>query len=114
MCVLKADHSLIAEINYNKNGLIPAVAQDTQTGEILMLAYMNAASMKMTLDKGLATFWSRSRRELWTKGETSGNTLKVIEILIDCDQDAVVLKVIPAGPACHTLERTCFYRKLAG
>jgi len=113
MSVLNADPTLLESMQYNENGLLPAVAQDAETGEVLMLAYMNTESLRMTLEKGLATFWSRSRQTLWTKGETSGNTLTVKEISVDCDQDTLLLKVIPAGPVCHTNARSCFYRKLA-
>jgi phosphoribosyl-AMP cyclohydrolase len=94
-------------------GLVPAVVQDYRTGKVLMLAYMNKMSLRKTRETGLATFWSRSREELWTKGKTSGNTLKVREILKDCDKDAILLKVNPKGPACHTGNATCFYRELS-
>lgn len=93
-------------------GLIPAVVQDAATGEVLMLAYMNQASLDRTLHTGLATYWSRSRQELWCKGETSGHYQHVQEILIDCDEDTLLLKVIQDGAACHTGNRTCFYRPL--
>ncbi len=99
-------------LKYDEKGLIPAIAQDYVSGRILMLAYMNAESLKMTLDSGKATFFSRSRQTLWVKGENSGNTLWVKEILVDCDEDALILKVDPQGPACHTGEKTCFYRKM--
>jgi len=95
---------------FDANGLIAAVAQDDATGEILMLAWMNADALQTTLDTRKATFWSRSRQTLWTKGETSGNTLDVVDVLVDCDQDAVVLKVTPKGGACHTGRVSCFYR----
>lgn len=93
-------------------GLIPAIVQDAATGEVLMLAYMNQASLDRTLQTGLATYWSRSRQELWCKGETSGHYQHVQEILIDCDEDTLLLKVIQDGAACHTGNRTCFYRPL--
>lgn len=97
-----------------KNGveLIPAIAQDVATGEVLMLAYMNAESLAITLQSGRATYWSRSRNELWEKGATSGNTQKVISIAIDCDGDALLLKVEQVGAACHTGDRTCFHREI--
>lgn len=93
-------------------GLIPAIVQDAATGEVLMLAYMNQASLDRTLQTGLATYWSRSRQELWCKGETSGHYQHVQEILIDCDEDTLLLKVIQDGAACHTGNRSCFYRPL--
>lgn len=99
-------------IKYDEKGLVPAVVQDASTGEILMLAYMNAETLKMTIDTGKATFWSRSRSEVWVKGETSGNFLYVKEIRVDCDGDALVIIAEPAGPACHTGNRSCFYRKV--
>lgn len=96
---------------FDANGLIPAIAQDHESGEILMLAYMNAQSLALTLETGEAVYWSRSRQALWKKGETSGHTQKVIKILTDCDQDAIILKIIQAGgTACHTGRRSCFYR----
>lgn len=96
-------------------GLIPAIAQDAETGEVLMLAYMNEESWKYTLETGNATYWSRSRQKLWKKGESSGNVQKVREILVDCDDDTVVLKVEQiGGAACHTGQRSCFYRRVEG
>lgn len=97
---------------FDANGLVTAVVQDAATGEILMLAHMNAEAIERTRETGKAHFWSRSRQQLWLKGETSGNVLTVREILVDCDQDALVIKADPAGPACHTGARTCFFRKL--
>ena len=99
-------------LRFDENGLIPAIVQDASTGEVLMLAYMNAESLRRTLESGQAWFWSRSRQELWHKGATSGNFLNVKAILKDCDEDALVVKVEPLGPACHTGERSCFYREL--
>jgi phosphoribosyl-AMP cyclohydrolase len=99
-------------LQFDENGLIPAVVQDASTGEVLMLAYMNAESLRRTLESGQAWFWSRSRQELWHKGATSGNFMNVKAILKDCDEDALVLKVEPLGPACHTGNRSCFYRTL--
>jgi phosphoribosyl-AMP cyclohydrolase len=97
------------------NGLIPAVVQDDGTGEVLMVGFMNAEALKRTLDTGFATFFSRTRNALWTKGETSGNRLKVTDVLVDCDEDTVLLKVtrLGDGNVCHTGERTCFFRKVA-
>jgi phosphoribosyl-AMP cyclohydrolase len=94
--------------------LMPAVAQDVHTGEILMLAYMNATSLAITLETGRATYWSRSRGELWEKGATSGHTQKVISISLDCDGDAIVLQVEQIGAACHTGDRSCFHTSIYG
>lgn len=106
------DTGLTLDPKYDDNGLITAVATDAASGEILMLAHMNAAALAATLESGEATFWSRSRGRLWKKGESSGHVLKVVETRIDCDQDAVWLKVRPLGPACHTGERSCFFRRI--
>ena len=96
-------------------GLVPAIVQDFDTNEILMLAYMNQTAWEKTLETGMATFWSRSRQSLWVKGETSGNMQEVKEIRVDCDQDAVILKVLQrGGAACHTGYRSCFYRRIDG
>ncbi len=89
-------------------GLIPAIVQDANTGEVLMLAYMNEPAYHATRDTGQAHFWSRSRQQLWKKGETSGNVLDVVDIALDCDADTLLLRVVPAGPTCHTGARTCF------
>lgn len=102
----------IAAINWNERGLIPAIVQDTQTREVLMLAFMNAEALKRTLELGQAVFWSRSRSKLWRKGETSGNILRVVDIRIDCDADALLLLAEPAGPTCHTEAVSCFFRNL--
>jgi phosphoribosyl-AMP cyclohydrolase len=99
---------------YDVNGLVTAVATDAASGDVLMLAHMNADALAATIATREATFWSRSRGRLWKKGETSGHVLRVRDIRIDCDQDAVWLIVDPAGPACHTGERSCFYRRVAG
>lgn len=96
----------------NPETLIPAIAQDVSTGEILMLAYMNTESLAITLNTGRATYFSRSRNELWEKGSTSGNTQIVHAISLDCDGDALILKVEQNGPACHTGNRSCFFRNL--
>jgi phosphoribosyl-AMP cyclohydrolase/phosphoribosyl-ATP pyrophosphohydrolase/phosphoribosyl-AMP cyclohydrolase len=100
----------LMEINYDHRGLIPAVVQDAGTDEVLMVAWMNAAAFERTRETGQAHFWSRSRQELWHKGATSGNVMHVQAILVDCDADTILLKVQPAGPACHTGERSCFFR----
>ncbi|MEM5516074.1 phosphoribosyl-AMP cyclohydrolase [Henriciella sp. AS95] len=95
---------------FDSDGLIAAIAQDAETGEVLMLAWMNADALQQTIETGLATYWSRSRRKLWVKGETSASLQHIVEIRVDCDQDAVLLKVRKDGPACHTGRRSCFYR----
>ncbi|MBP5513648.1 MAG: bifunctional phosphoribosyl-AMP cyclohydrolase/phosphoribosyl-ATP diphosphatase HisIE [Bacteroidaceae bacterium] len=100
------------KIDFEKmNGLVPAIIQDAQTGVVLMLGYMNEEAYKQTLETGRVTFWSRSRQTLWTKGETSGNWLNVVEILNDCDQDTLLIKVRPEGPVCHTGADTCWNEK---
>ena len=98
------------EIRFDKDGLVPCVMQDAGTGEVLTLAYMNEEALARTRETGEMHFWSRSRQELWRKGQTSGNTMRVRALRYDCDEDALVALVDPAGPACHTGERTCFYR----
>ena len=103
----------ISKLKFDASGLIPAVAQDFETGEVLMLAYMNEESIRATLKSGHATYYSRSRRELWEKGATSGHFQNVREILVDCDCDAIVLKVEQTGAACHTNHYSCFYRRAA-
>lgn len=103
---------LTLDPKYDAAGLVTAVATDAATGDVLMLAHMNADALRLTIETGIAHFWSRSRNALWKKGETSGNTLVVVETRIDCDQDAVWLRVEAAGPACHTGERSCFYRRI--
>ena len=97
---------------FNADGLITAIAQDADTNEVLMLAWMNAEALAATLDTGRATYWSRSRQSLWVKGETSGHTQEVVELRVDCDQDAVLMKVRQAGGACHTGRKSCFYRTI--
>ena len=104
---------LLNEIKYDADGLVPAIVQDSETKEVLMMAYMNAESLHLTMKTGETVFWSRSRSELWHKGATSGSIQKVIEINVDCDADTLLVLVKPAGPACHTGERSCFYRELA-
>lgn len=101
------------KVDFEKgNGLVPAIVQDAISGEVLMLGYMNEESLRKTLETGLATYWSRSRNELWTKGETSDHYQHVQEIRIDCDEDTLLVKVIQDGAACHTGNRSCFYRLL--
>jgi phosphoribosyl-AMP cyclohydrolase len=104
----------IMKLNFDKmGGLVPAIAQDWESGEVLMLAYMNPEAWEKTLSTGLATYYSRSRNELWVKGSTSGNVQQVKEIYIDCDDDTVLLKVVQVGDAaCHTGYKSCFYRKI--
>jgi phosphoribosyl-AMP cyclohydrolase len=103
---------LTKDIKFNKDGLIPAIAQDADTGEVLMLAYMNAEALRRTLASGEAWFYSRSRQELWHKGETSGNKLIVQSLSLDCDGDTILVKAKPTGPVCHTGSRTCFFTGL--
>ncbi|MCR5009686.1 MAG: bifunctional phosphoribosyl-AMP cyclohydrolase/phosphoribosyl-ATP diphosphatase HisIE [Clostridia bacterium] len=98
----------IGDIRFDANGLVPAVVTDAASGKVLMLAYMNEESLKQTIRTGLATFWSRSRQELWTKGETSGNYMHVVSITADCDRDSLVIKARPDGPACHLGTESCF------
>jgi phosphoribosyl-AMP cyclohydrolase len=98
--------------SYNEKGLVPAIVQDSETGQVLMLAWMNAQAYQLTRQTGEVHFWSRSRQELWRKGATSGNTLSLVEMRIDCDQDALLLRVRPAGPVCHTGQTSCFYRTI--
>ena len=101
-------------MKFDDKGLLPAIVQDAQTGDVLMMAYMNREALEKTLSTGQAWFYSRSRQELWHKGATSGNYLTVKKVLIDCDEDTVLLQVDPAGPACHTGNRTCFFREITG
>lgn len=98
----------LKDIRFEPNGLVPAIVQDARTREVLTLAYMSAESLARTLETGETWFWSRSRNELWHKGETSGNTQQVVSVSSDCDNDAIVVLVNPAGPACHTGARSCF------
>jgi len=105
---------VFAEIAFDRQGLAPCVVQDFATGEVLMLAYVSAQSLEMTLETGDLHFHSRSRDELWRKGETSGNFLRLRQLRYDCDGDALVAMVDPAGPACHTGQRSCFYREVLG
>ncbi|MDP1715522.1 MAG: phosphoribosyl-AMP cyclohydrolase [Anaerolineales bacterium] len=100
----------LPEIKFDNNGLIPAIIQDADTNEVLMLAYVNKEALRLTLEKGETHFWSRSRGELWHKGATSGNAQRVVDVRVDCDADTLLIRVHPAGPACHTGNQTCFYR----
>ena len=100
----------LPELKYNEAGLIPCIVQDADTGEVLMMAWMNQQTVQMTLEQKTTWFYSRSRQELWHKGETSGNTQELVELRYDCDADTLLARVHPAGPACHTGHTSCFYR----
>lgn len=102
----------IQALKWDADGLIPAIVQDATTHRVLMMAYMNADSLRETLRTGETVFWSRSRQTLWHKGATSGNTQKVVQIAVDCDADTLLIQVDPAGPACHTGNTSCFYRTM--
>lgn len=104
---------MIDELKFDDQGLIPAVVQEERTGEVLMVAWMNREAVKRTTESGRTWFWSRSRRELWRKGDMSGNVQHVREVLYDCDADTLLVRVHQEGPACHTGERTCFFNRLA-
>ncbi len=106
--------ALFSALRFDEAGLLPAVVQDADSGQVLMVAWMNEESLRRTLETGEAVFWSRSRREYWRKGATSGNVQRVRELLVDCDGDTLLLRVQPAGPACHTGAVSCFYRRLGG
>lgn len=103
------DYSFIDTLTYNADGLIPAIAQQHDTGEVLMMAWMNAASIRETLETGQICYWSRSRQTYWRKGESSGHRQKLLELSYDCDADTILLQVEQTGPACHTNRRSCFY-----
>ena len=104
---------MIPDLKYDEKNLIPAIIQDVKSGDVLMMAYMNQKSLEMTLETGYTHFWSRSRQKYWMKGETSGHVQEVKEILYDCDEDTLLIKVIQHGSgACHTGNRTCFYRSI--
>ena len=105
--------SALDSLKFNADGLIPAIAQDATTGEVLMMAWMNRESLRQTLETGLATYWSRSRAEFWVKGLTSGHTQRVRSVSVDCDADALLLKVDQTGAACHEDYRSCFFRDLS-
>ncbi len=103
---------ILGQVKFDENGLVPVIAQDYLSGEVLMMAWMNADSLEKTLDSGQVHYWSRSRKALWRKGETSGHTQTLKECLIDCDGDTILLKIEQVGVACHTGERSCFFRKI--
>jgi phosphoribosyl-ATP pyrophosphohydrolase/phosphoribosyl-AMP cyclohydrolase len=105
---------VIDEPTFDEHGLVPAIVQDATTGAVLMLAWMNAEALRLTRETGIVHFWSRSRQSLWKKGETSGNTLTVVELRVDCDADAVLVRAHPAGPTCHTGTTTCFFHRDEG
>jgi phosphoribosyl-ATP pyrophosphohydrolase/phosphoribosyl-AMP cyclohydrolase len=105
---------MFEQVEFDEKGLVPCVAQDFASGEVLTLAYANEESLRLTLESGELHFYSRSREEIWRKGETSGNVLRLRELRLDCDGDALVALVEPSGPACHTGERSCFHRRLDG
>ncbi|UWQ12923.1 phosphoribosyl-AMP cyclohydrolase [Aliiroseovarius sp. M344] len=99
----------VSALKYDDKGLIPAIAQDAETGEVLMMAWMNAEAVQRTLDSGRVTYWSRSRQSFWVKGESSGHVQALVEFRFDCDRDCVLVQVRQTGPACHTNRRSCFY-----
>jgi phosphoribosyl-ATP pyrophosphohydrolase/phosphoribosyl-AMP cyclohydrolase len=101
-------------LRFDDNGLIPAIVQHARSGEVLMLGYMNEEALRLSYESGLVTFWSRSRRAIWRKGETSGNHLRLVAVRQDCDGDALLVLAEPAGPTCHTGERSCFFAELSG
>lgn len=113
MTDLLTREAFVNAVKFNGDGLVPAIAQSAETGAILMVAWMNRETLEKTLQTGEVTYWSRSRQEIWRKGETSGHTQHLVEALIDCDGDALLLKVDQIGPACHTGAPSCFYRKLS-
>ncbi|KFG91156.1 Phosphoribosyl-AMP cyclohydrolase precursor [Sphingobium herbicidovorans NBRC 16415] len=106
------DKGLTLNPKYDRDGLITAVVTDAESGDVLMVAHMNEEALGLTVQTGFAHFWSRSRQSLWKKGETSGHMLQVRDMRIDCDQDAVWVKAVPAGPTCHTGARSCFFRRI--
>lgn len=104
--------SIVVNIKFNKDGLVPAIAQDAETGEVLMQAYMNEEALKLTVETGYAHYFSRSRQKLWKKGETSGNVQQVMSVWTDCDDDCILIKIKQTGAACHTGERSCFFKNI--
>lgn len=100
------------ELNFDADGLIPAIVQHHKSGQVLMFAWMNDQALQLTQEQKEVVFWSRSRQTLWKKGETSGNIMRVQEILVDCDADVLLVKVLPSGPACHTGHKSCFFRNM--
>ncbi|HTT97095.1 MAG TPA: phosphoribosyl-AMP cyclohydrolase [Rhizomicrobium sp.] len=113
MTDLLSREAFVEAVRFDDNGLVPAIAQSAETGAILMVAWMNRDTLEKTLQTGEVTYWSRSRNEVWRKGATSGHTQHLVEAFIDCDGDALLLKVDQLGPACHTGAPSCFYRKLS-
>jgi phosphoribosyl-AMP cyclohydrolase len=107
-----AHAAFVEAVKFNSDGLVPAIAQSKETGEVLMMAWMTKATLEETLATGHVTYWSRSRQTAWRKGETSGNHQRLVEALVDCDGDTLLLKVDQMGPACHTGAPSCFFRKL--
>lgn len=105
--------SALTELRWNEGGLIPAIVQDVSTQQVLMLGWMNAEALHLTMTTGYVTFWSRSRQELWRKGETSGNVMMTAAVYYDCDGDVLLVQAAPHGPACHTGNTSCFYRQLS-
>src|SRR5579859_7519355 len=103
---------VIASLKFNADGLIPAIVQDARSSEVLMMAWMNAEAVRLTIETGFATYWSRSRGQFWVKGETSGHVQRVQSISVDCDQDTLLLRVLQTGAACHENYRSCFYRDI--
>jgi len=115
MTAMTEHGALLNDINWNEQGLIPVIAQDWESGEVLMLAWMNRDALQLTLDEGRAVYWSRSRQALWRKGETSGHVQHLKEMRIDCDADTVLIRVEQVGGiACHTGRRSCFFQQLDG
>lgn len=110
--LINLEELMMPDFQYNELGLIPAIVQDVESGQVLMLAWMNEDSLELTIKTRETHFWSRSRRELWHKGKTSGNTQKVETINLDCDGDTLLVRVRPAGPACHTGKPTCFHHSI--
>ena len=111
---MSANAAWLDELAWDKDGLIPAIAQDAETGDVLMVAHMNEEALRRTIETGDAWYYSRSRKKLWRKGETSGHVQRVVEMRTDCDQDAVWIRVEQSGPACHTGRHSCFYRAVKG
>mgnify|MGYP001824140162 CR=1 FL=1 len=103
-----------ASLKFNGDGLVPAIAQDAESGEVLMMAWMTAEAVKRTLETGRVTYWSRSRQAFWVKGETSGHVQELVDLRVDCDRDCLLLQVRQIGPACHTNRRSCFYTAVRG
>jgi len=104
----------VTSLRFNEAGLIPAIAQQTGSGEVLMMAWMNAEAVRRTLESGKVTYWSRSRQSFWVKGESSGHTQKLVSLALDCDRDCLLVTVDQVGPACHTNRRSCFYTAVKG